>query len=127
MSAPPKPPPARSALVVDDEAVVRMIARTMLSAAGYAVSEAADSTAARAAVKSAGGPFDLIVLDLTLSAESGAALIPEFRAQSPASRILLVTGSSLEDAAGLGADGFLSKPFTRATLLAAADRVLGTT
>jgi DNA-binding response OmpR family regulator len=102
-----------------------MIARTMLSAAGYAVSEAADSAAARAAVGAAGGPFDLIVLDLGLMGESGAALIPELRAVSPASRILLVTGSSLEDASSLGADGFLSKPFTRATLLAAADRLLG--
>jgi CheY-like chemotaxis protein len=125
MSATQNPTPPRSVLVVDDEPVVRMIARTMLSAAGYAVSEAADAAAARTAVQSARDPFDLIFLDLTLLGESGAALIPEFRTRSPASRILLVTGSSVEDASSFGADGFLSKPFTRATLIAAADRVLG--
>ena len=114
----------RTILIVDDEPAVRMIAKAILSGGGYAVVEAGDPDAARAAVKSATQPFDLIFLDLTLPGHSGAILIPEFRAQSPASRILLVSGSSAEDATDLGADGFLSKPFTRVVLLEAVQRVL---
>jgi CheY-like chemotaxis protein len=121
MSATPDP---RTVLVVDDEPSVRMIARAILAGAGYAVTETAEPAAARAAVKSAAAPFDLIFLDLSLPGESGTALIPEFRAQSPGSRILLVSGMSSEDVAGHGADAFLSKPFTRATLLDAVRRVM---
>ena len=123
MSATPTPPP-RTVLVVDDEPTVRMIARAILGGAGYAVTETADPAAARAAVKSAAAPFDLIVLDLSLPGESGTALIPEFRAQSPGSRILLVSGLNAEDVTDHGADAFLSKPFTRATLLDAVQRVM---
>ena len=110
MSATPTPPP-RTVLVVDDEPSVRMIARAILAGAGYAVTETADPAAARAAVKSAAAPFGLIVLDLSLPGESGTALIPEFRAQSPGSRILLVSGLDAEDVPDHGADAFLSKPF----------------
>jgi CheY-like chemotaxis protein len=113
----------RTVLIVDDEPSVRMIAKTILAGAGYAVAEAADAEAARAAVAGRPRPFDLIFLDLSLTGESGASLIPEVRAQMPGSRILLVSGSSAEDAEGL-ADAFLSKPFTRAALLEAVRRVL---
>jgi CheY-like chemotaxis protein len=109
---------------VDDEPSVRMIARAILAGAGYAVTEAAEPAAARAAVQSAAAPFDLIFLDLSLPGESGTVLIPEFRAQSPGSRILLVSGLNAEDVTGHGADAFLSKPFTRATLLDAVQRLL---
>ena len=116
-------PVERTALVVDDEPTVRMLARTILSAAGFSVPEAADSKSARETVKNASRTFDLIFLDLSLLGESGAALIPEFRAQSPGSRILLVSGSGAESATRHAADGFLSKPFTRAALLNAVQAV----
>jgi DNA-binding response OmpR family regulator len=86
---------------------------------GFAVSEAGDAVATLEAVTGVARPFDLILLDLTLPGVGGEVLIPELRAHSPASRILLVSGIAEEDAACLGADGFLSKPFTRVTLLTA--------
>jgi CheY-like chemotaxis protein len=114
----------RTILVIDDEPSVRMIAKAILSGAGYAVTEASDPVAARGAVADAPQPFDLIFLDLGLAGENGASLIPDFRARAPGSRILVVSGASAEDADGLAADAFVSKPFTRAALLEAVRRVL---
>jgi DNA-binding response OmpR family regulator len=109
----------RSLLIVDDEPVIRMIARTSLSAAGFAVVEAWDSASAFDAILKVAKPFDLILLDLTLGATNGAELIPAFRQQSSTTRILVVSGLGSEQAEGIGADGFLGKPFTKASLLIA--------
>jgi len=109
----------RSLLIVDDEPVIRMIARTALVAAGFIVAEAGDEVKALEAVQKAEKPFDLILLDLTLGATNGAELIPVFRQHNPATRILVVSGLGAEDAEGLGADGFLSKPFNKTSLLIA--------
>ena len=124
MSASLKPPATRSLLVVDDEPSVRMIVRAILSGAGFAVHEAADPEEARSVLQSAARPFDVVVLDLTLPGEAGAALIPEFRAKSPGCRILLVSGAGADEAEGVDADAFLGKPFTRATLLDAVNKML---
>lgn len=119
------PTETRAVLIVDDEPAVRMVARAALAAGGYGTAEAADAEGARAAVRTATRPFDLILLDLTLPDANGADLIPEFRKLAPGTRILLVTGMHADDVADLHADGFLSKPFNRASLVAAVRRVLG--
>jgi CheY-like chemotaxis protein len=117
-------PPGTTVLVVDDEPVVRMLVRMALSKAGVAVAEAADAAEAAAAVRAAVRPFDLILLDLSLPGVDGAALIPEFRRRAPGTRVLVVSGLLEDDGAGLGADGFLAKPFTRSTLVEAVWQVL---
>ena len=60
-----------SLLIVDDEPVIRMIARTTLSAAGFEVVEAGDGAAASQVIQQAIKPFDLILLDLNLPDMSG--------------------------------------------------------
>lgn len=119
------PPAPHTILLVDDESSILAIAQAALSAAGYQTTRAETAEEARRAVRSAPRPFDLIVLDLTLPGESGADLIPEFRKSTPGSRILIASGLHADDVAGLNADGFLSKPFTRGPLVAAVNRVLG--
>jgi len=109
----------RSLLIVDDEPVIRMIARTSLIAAGFVVVEAGDDVSAFDAIQKADKPFDMILLDLTLGGTNGAELIPAFHRESPTTRILVVSGLGAEEAEGIGADGFLGKPFTRTTLLIA--------
>jgi len=113
-----------SLLVVDDEPVIRMIARTCLSAAGFVVEEAGDEASAREAIRKAAEPFDLILLDLTLGETHGADLIPHFRTWSPSTRILVFSGLGSEEAEGLDAEGYLSKPFTKKSLLAAVSQAL---
>ncbi len=114
----------RSLLVVEDEPVIRMIARTCLSSGGFIVVEAGDEAGAYEAIQKAAHPFDLILLDLTLGDKHGADLIPRFRLQTPTTRILVVSGSGAEDVEGLDADGFLGKPFTKKSLLAAVNEAL---
>lgn len=109
----------KSLLVVDDEPVIRMIARTCLSGAGFLVTEADDRAGVFTAIANAAKPFDLILLDLTLGETKGAELIPAIRQQSPSTRILVVSGLGAEDIEGMGADGFLGKPFTKTSLLIA--------
>ena len=118
--------PARpKVLIVEDEPAIRMITRTVLSGAGYEVTEAESGVAALAAVGAA-GPFALILLDLGLPGGDGATLLPELRKRSPASRVLVVSGLTQDDVGDIGSDGFLGKPFTKAKLLDAVGKALGT-
>jgi two-component system OmpR family response regulator len=106
-------------LIVDDEPVIRMIARTTLVAAGFAVVEAGDRESAFEAIQKAARPFDLILLDLTLGETKGVELIPQFRQKSPSTPILVISGLGAEEAEGTGANGFLGKPFTKTSLVVA--------
>jgi DNA-binding response OmpR family regulator len=115
----------RSLLIVDDEPVIRTIAKTCLNRAGFDVVEAGDEANAFEEIQKAAKPFDLILLDLTLGETKGADLIPAFRQQSPTTRILVVSGVGAEEAEGLGADGFLAKPFNKTSLLIAVWQALG--
>jgi CheY-like chemotaxis protein len=124
-SARPQTPRGPSILVVDDESMIRRIAQLSLSSAGYAVVEAADAAAAISTVQAAEAPFDLILLDFTMPNGDGAAVIPAIRQHAPGTRILIVSGHGNMEASNLGADGYLAKPFTKASLLAAVRRTLG--
>lgn len=68
-----------SALVVDDSAVVRKVARRLLEERGYAVSEAEDSATALGLL--AQGGADLILLDWQMPQVTGADLVRQLRAQ----------------------------------------------
>ncbi len=114
----------RSLLVVDDEPVIRMIARTCLTAAGFVVADAGDEASAQEAIQKATKPFDLILLDLTLGETHGADLIPYFRSWSPTTRILVFSGLGSEEVEGLDVEGYLSKPFTKKSLLSAVSQAL---
>src|SRR5580698_3006543 len=98
---------SRFLLVVDDEPVIRMIARTCLTAVGFTVVEAGDRAGALEAIQKADTPFELMMLDLTLGETDGAELIPGVRRLSPTTRILVVSGFGSEVVEELDADGFL--------------------
>jgi len=119
-------PPGGSVLVVDDEPVIRKVARLALTGAGFTVAEAGDAAGAVEAVRAAARPFDLVMLDLTLPDGDGTSVIPAVRAHAPQTRVLLVSGGGETDAAALGADGFLAKPFTKSSLLIAVQLALVT-
>jgi DNA-binding response OmpR family regulator len=106
-------------LIVDDEPVIRRVAELALVSAGHTVAEAGDSAAAAELIHSSKTTFDLVLLDRTLPDGEGTALIPTIRRSSPSTRILVVSGLGDLDASSVGADGFLAKPFTRTSLLAA--------
>ncbi len=99
-------------LLVEDNAEVAEVTRSMLAGIGYSVSWSRDPAAALAAIE-AGEPADVMVSDIALDAAmSGLELARLVRERRPALPIVLMTGYSEALASGVG-QGFpvLAKPF----------------
>jgi DNA-binding response OmpR family regulator len=108
-------------LIVDDDADLRAILGFALRDAGFVVVEAAGAAAALELVD-AELP-DLVVLDLNLGRDDGLELLPRLRTRDGSPRPILVLSvrAAEEDvvhALDLGADDYLTKPFSPRTLLA---------
>ena len=106
-------------LVVDDDFELRSIVGFALRQGGFLVVEAGDCGAALAAVEEEQPA--LIVLDLNLPGGDGLTLLPGIRQRSAAPVLVLSVRSAEEDvvrALDLGADDYLTKPFSPRTLLA---------
>jgi DNA-binding response OmpR family regulator len=106
-------------LVVDDDADLRSLVGFALSRAGYLVIEAGDGPSAVRAVTE--DLPSLVVLDLNLGREDGLELLPRIRAVTGAPVLILTVRSDEEDVVrglDLGADDYLTKPFSPRTLLA---------
>ena len=102
------------ALVVDDEAVVRMTTTDMLQSLGYATEEAADAQVALAMLEKDAG-FDLIVTDHLMPGLSGAELAGLIHTRWPGLPVLIISGYA--DVDGIAPDlPRLTKPFREAEL-----------
>jgi PAS domain S-box-containing protein len=100
-----------TALLVDDEELVRMSTADMLSDLGYAVIEAASGEEA-IRLMDAGAEFDLLVTDHLMPGMIGTDLIQAVRSAKPATRVLLVSGYA-ENAAIDASITRLTKPFRK--------------
>jgi len=106
-------------LVADDDAELRELIAFTLAQAGYLVIKASDGSAA-VRLFSAESP-DLVVLDINMPALSGFQVCEAIRARSRVPVMMLTVRGEEEDlvrALGLGADDYLTKPFSPRTLLA---------
>ena len=113
-------------LIVDDERALRFAIRDFLEASGYAVIEAEDLRAARAAV--ADEEPDLVLLDYRLPDGESSRLIPDLKAFDPDIPIVVLTGHGTIELAvesvKLGADHFITKPVQLPTLKVIIERLL---
>ncbi len=119
---PPAPRPTRGGriLLVDDEEMIRVISRTVLEAAGYAVREATDGVEAVECFREHHADIDLVILDLIMPRLSGRDASKRMVALDPAVKILLSSGYSTDDVSDIPeALGLLSKPYRPNELLAA--------
>ena len=111
---------AASILVAEDQTDIRELLALNLRAAGYEVTSVADGTAALAS--QAESASDLLILDLMMPGLDGLEVCKRLRARGRASPILMLTAKSteLDRVLGLelGADDYLTKPFSLAELLA---------
>jgi NtrC-family two-component system response regulator AlgB len=102
-------------LVVDDERNIRNTFRLAIEAFGHEVEVASTTAAAIQLLKSAGG-FDVALLDLKLSQESGLDLLSDLLGISPRLTVVMVTAyASIEtavEAMRRGAFDYLPKPCT---------------
>jgi two-component system KDP operon response regulator KdpE len=106
-------------LVIDDEEQIRRALRSILKARAYEV-EVAETGEAGLAAAAAHQP-DLVVLDLTLPGKSGLEVCRELRTWLTAPILVLSVRDSDDDkiaALDLGADDYLTKPFSAGELLA---------
>ena len=115
-----------SILVVEDEEKIRLALVDFLEYHGFTVIEALDGLEAERAV--AGGQFDLILLDLMLPKISGEHLCSKWRHEGLQTPIIMLTakGQEHEKVGGLnlGADDYVTKPFSLEELLARINAVL---
>jgi DNA-binding response OmpR family regulator len=112
-------------LAVDDDPVIREAIADYLGQHDFRVTAVADGRAMQAVL--AGEVVDLLVLDLKLQAEDGMALARRVRDES-AIPIIMLTGRREEAdrvmGLELGADDYLTKPFSPRELLARIRAVL---
>ncbi len=123
-------PEAARVLVVDDEADVADLVRTVLEGAGHEVATADSGQVALAMLEAA--RFDAIVSDLRMPDMDGAGLWRAIREHHPAlaRRVLFLTGDTLSAGTRQFLDETgclrLDKPFTRDDLLTLVGRTLHT-
>ena len=112
-------------LVVDDEPKIVQLARDYLEHAGFQVSTASDGPSALAAALSR--KPDLVVLDLRLPKMDGFDVTRELRKASNVPIIMLTARSEESDkliGLELGADDYITKPFSPKELVARVRTVL---
>ncbi len=111
-------------LVVDDDAVILRLEKTILECAGHRVETATDGEAAWQALKN--GEYDLLITDNIMPGLSGLALVRQLRRANLTLPVVMVSGTLAHlDTAKLSRDpgsrinGFVGKPFTIYRLLSA--------
>jgi len=119
-------PAGRKILIVEDEPAMVRLLRDNLVYEGYQVAVATDGEAALA-LALAESP-DLILLDIMLPKLDGLAVCRRLRERRLQTPILMLTARNLEQdkVTGLkiGADDYLTKPFSVAELLARTEAIL---
>jgi chemosensory pili system protein ChpA (sensor histidine kinase/response regulator) len=124
---PPPTPLSRRVLFVDDSVSVRKVAAHFLQAGGLDFDTAVDGI--EALEKLATGRFTTVVTDLEMPRMHGYELIAQIRRDPRHSRMPVIVCSSRslgkhrDHALALGANGYLTKPFTHEELLAEIRRV----
>ena len=115
-----------SVLIVEDEEKIRMGLKDFLEFHDFTVAETADGLEAQRLVSER--RFDLILLDLMLPKISGEELCTKWRQMGLQNPIIMLTakGQEKEKISGLnlGADDYITKPFSLEELLARIEAVL---
>ncbi len=115
-------------LLVDDEAMIRELARTVLARAGFHVLTAEDGAEAVEIFASRHTEIDLVILDVTMPRMSGRDAYRLIAEIEPAARIMFSTGYSADDLVEVdGSAGLLTKPYRPHELVAAVRLALDAT
>ena len=108
-------------LVVDDEALVRSLARDILLDAGYRVLEAEDGEQALRIAEEHPGAIHVLLTDVVMPGLNGKELAARVAALRPDTRMIFMSGRAAEVIGEAGVlipvDTFLAKPFTVDRLL----------
>jgi DNA-binding response OmpR family regulator len=111
----------RKVLIVDDEGVIRNFLRIHLAKLGYDVMEAADGEQAIEELEKS--DFDLLICDILMPKKGGWEVIQEVRSNSKTKHLPVIVlktkneGTDMSKGYDLGANYYMTKPFTKAELL----------
>ena len=119
----------KTVLIVDDEEVIRKFLTIHLAKLGYEVKEAADG---EQAIEQLGkDDFDLLICDILMPKKDGWEVIKEVKSNSKTKNmpVILLTAknedSDMFKGYDLGANYYMTKPFTKAQLLYGLQLMLG--
>ncbi len=116
----------RKILVVEDDRTLRTALAFNLTREGYEVQTAVDGEQALGMVR--GGGHDLILLDVMLPGMSGVELLRVLRRDGTTTPVIVLSakGDEIDRVVGLkvGADDYVTKPFSRPELLARIEAML---
>jgi len=120
----PAEPPTRTVpsgtgqaiLIVDDEEILRVVARAALEQAGYVVLEAEDGADALEILRQEGARIAAVLLDVMMPGRSGVEVFEDLHELAPSVPVIFCSGSiSEKKGASLirgGAKAFLRKPYS---------------
>ncbi len=110
-------------LVVEDEALIRLLATNCLEDAGFTVDGVGSATEAMNKIALTHGGVDAVVIDIGLPDRRGDVLVKEIRALYPMLPVVLASGVSKtalrEMLKGVSKVAFVSKPYSPEQLLQA--------
>ena len=107
-------------LIVDDEKLVRRTISRVLESEGMSTFEAANGPEALQMVQSQ--PFDLLILDIVMEGMDGFQVIRQLRDLGILTPVFILSGRQADNdkilALGIGADDYITKPFSTTVLCA---------
>lgn len=114
-------------LVVEDEDVIRDFVVINLKRAGYDVTDVPNGEEALRVFEEQEGAFDVALLDVMMPGIDGFQVCEKFRAQNSAIGIIMLSAKTqeMDKVRGLmlGADDYVTKPFSPSELVARVDAV----
>ena len=117
----------KKVLIAEDESAIREIIAITLKRAGYEVTEACDGQQAIDIYNSKNGAFDVVLLDIMMPNVDGLEVCKTLRNQSSTVGIIMLTAKTqeMDKVSGLlmGADDYITKPFSPSELMARVDSV----
>ncbi|MCC5810361.1 MAG: response regulator [Ectothiorhodospiraceae bacterium] len=120
---------AKTVLIVDDEPNILLSLEFLMKQSGYVVQTAENGEQALEMIRQA--PPDLVLLDVMMPRKDGFQVCQEIRQEHDTGsvRIIMLTAkgrhSEQETGLGLGADDYVTKPFSTQDVVHKVQRLLG--
>ena len=113
-------------LLVDDDDTLRRVLKDQMNLLGYPLDEAEDGLAALQKLEN--GNYSVMLLDINMPGMSGIDVLKFIREKGLDCRVIMLTGrvgfSVGKESMKLGADEYITKPFTMEYLMSSIKRVL---
>lgn len=117
----------KNILIAEDEDAIRDFVVINLKRAGYSVTDVNNGLDAIAAYDNAAEPFDVVILDVMMPGLDGFSVCKKLRERSDSLGIIMLTAKSQEmdkvNGLMLGADDYITKPFSPSELMARVDAI----